>query len=84
MSEKTTDVWPCDGDFFNANINNIPAEEMLRYAGRRVAFSRDGKRIVADGRDYAELGDALKAAGIDLSDVVLSYVPGADEDPILL
>jgi len=81
MSEKTTDVWPFDGDLFNANANRIPAAEVLRYAGKRIAYSRDGTRIVASGRDYEELEAALNAAGIDLSEVVLSYID--DEDSIL-
>jgi ABC-type nitrate/sulfonate/bicarbonate transport system substrate-binding protein len=84
MSEITTDVAQFDGDLFNANANRIPAEEVLRFEGRRIAYSRDGTCIVASGRDDEELEAALTAAGIDLSEVVLSYVPGDDEDPILL
>jgi hypothetical protein len=84
MSEKTTDVWPCDGDHFNANINKIPAEEMLRHAGKRVAYSWDGTRIVASGRDYQDVEKALDALGLDASEVVWGYIPAEDEDPIIL
>jgi hypothetical protein len=72
-----------DGALFNENANKIPAEEQLRYAGRRVAFSLDGTKIVASGKDYEELSAALKTAGIDPSRVVWGYIPAEDEDPLI-
>jgi hypothetical protein len=72
-----------DGALFNENANKIPAEEQLRYAGRRVAFSLDGTKIVASGKDYEELSTALKTAGIDPSRVVWGYIPAEDEDPLI-
>lgn len=83
MIETTTDD-PYDGDLFNQNANRIPAAEQLQFAGMRVAWSRDGKQILASGHDYEELEKALNGKGIDLSKVVLGYIPGDDEDPILL
>ncbi len=83
MNEKNSDAPWVDGALFNDNANKIPAEEQLRYAGKRVAYSLDGSRIVASGNDYEELAAALKSAGIDPSRVVWGYIPGEDEDSLI-
>jgi hypothetical protein len=83
MNDSNEEVPWHDGAAFIDNRNRIPAEEQLRHAGRRVAYSLDGTRIVASGRDDEELAAALRVAGIDPSRVVWSYIPGDNEDPLI-
>jgi hypothetical protein len=56
------------------NRQNFPPAELARYAGQHVAWSWDGTQIVANGADIEEVYRRLKAAGIDPTRVVLSYV----------
>ncbi len=58
----------------------FPPEELAKYAGEEVAFSADGSRIVAHGKDFATLWDGLKAAGIDPSECVWAWIPPLDGD----
>ncbi|HEV3084218.1 MAG TPA: hypothetical protein VGY66_30930 [Gemmataceae bacterium] len=57
------------------NCGQFPADELAKYAGRYVAFSLDGARILASADSEQELEDQLLASGIDPSQVVGSYVP---------
>lgn len=84
MSTQPDEDLFVDGAVFNDNANRFPREELLRYAGRHVAWSRDGTRILASGRDEDDLDVALKAAGLGLKDVVLDFIPPDDMDPIIL
>ncbi len=59
-----------DGGVFNDNVNNFPVHELAKYAGLRVAWSLDGKRILASGKDDEEVDENLRRAGIDPSQVV--------------
>jgi hypothetical protein len=77
MAENRKDVWP-PGELFRRNQNQFPAEELAKYAGQHVAWSRDGTRILASGPDDQAVEDALKAAGVDPSTVVFSYVDPPD------
>jgi hypothetical protein len=83
MSEKRRTAADRDGALFNENLNKIPFEELLPHAGRRVAWSMDGTRVLASGHDDAELLQALAALGIQPDEVVWGYVPGEDEDSLL-
>lgn len=56
------------------NQEKFPPEELMKYAGRYIAFSRDGATIVASGATYEEMEENLIAAGIDPAVVVGSYV----------
>jgi hypothetical protein len=56
---------------------------LARYAGRYVAWNLEGTKILASGADHRELYANLAAAGIEMSCVVQSYVPGPDEDTLL-
>jgi hypothetical protein len=67
-----------DVDLYIANRQRFPQEELDKYAGKQVAFSLDGKCILASGEDMEEVAEALIAAGIDLSRVVFSYVGSLD------
>ena len=63
---------------FNINVNNFPLDELAKYAGKYVAWSLDGTRILADGDDPDEVDQKLIAAGIDPSQAVGSYVDPMD------
>jgi hypothetical protein len=67
-----------DGGTFNKNQNAFPPEELIKYAGQRVAWSLDGTRILASGADEAELLNNLRRAGIDPSQVVQAAVEPMD------
>jgi hypothetical protein len=54
METKFPDV-PWIDPNFDENCRHIAQEELDKYAGRHVAYSWDGTRIVASGIDYDEL-----------------------------
>jgi hypothetical protein len=62
---------------FDRNRALFPLEELDRYAGQHVAFSPDGKNILASGADIDEVDRKLGEAGIHFSQVVHDYI-----DPI--
>jgi len=72
------DIWPPPADLFNDNCNKIPVEVVEKYYGRHVAYSWDGTSIVASGGSYEELGENIKAAGLDPARVVYGYVDDPD------
>jgi hypothetical protein len=65
---------PPDLSHYEENRCKFPLEELAKYGGKHVAFSLDGKRIVASGATEEELEAALRSAGIHFSQVVFSYV----------
>jgi hypothetical protein len=77
MSETNNSV-EFDGWLFSLNINEFPREELAKYAGRFVAWSMDGKRILASGENNEEVDRNLKATGIDPSQVIHDYVDPPD------
>ncbi len=60
------------------NRNRMPLEEYVKYAGKHVAFSPDGTRIVASGDSIDEVLDQLAVAGIHFSQVIHSYIDPPD------
>ena len=70
-----------DMNVFYENRNRFPPEELAKYIGRFVAWSPDGSRIIASDVDELRLDDAIRAAGYDVSETVVSFIP--DEDTIL-
>ena len=77
MNTKFPDV-PWIDPNFHENQLHIAQEELDKYAGRHVAYSWDGTRIVASGSDHEELARNLAAAGLDPSRVVWGYVDAGD------
>lgn len=75
---KVEDGW-CNGALFIENTNRFPRDELARYAGKYVAWSLDGTRILASGDDYEALYRNVFAAGLRASQVVQSYLPGPEE-----
>ena len=59
-------------------MHNFPAEELLKYGGKYVAVSPDGKHILASGDSLETLDAALETAGIHFSQVVHCYVDPPD------
>ncbi len=68
---------------FNEKRNQFPAEELVKYAGQHVAWSRDGTRILAGGEDLISAIAKLQGVGICPDEVVWSYVPAAAEESLL-
>lgn len=56
------------------NRIKFPPEELLKYAGKHIAWSWDGTAIVASGDDEGELWEKVKAMGMNPSRVVYDYV----------
>jgi hypothetical protein len=70
---------PPDVTQFEEGRNQISADELLRYAGKFVAFTPDGRRILASGDDYEQVDRQLEKLGIHFSQVVHGYIERPDE-----
>ena len=64
---------------FLRNRPLVSPVEVEKYAGKYVAWSPDGKRILAADDDPMKVVAALKTAGFDPADCVLSSVPACEE-----
>ena len=60
------------------NRQAFSAEELVRYAGKYVAWSPDGTRIIAADEDLLRLDAKVKDAGHNPAEILVSSVP-ADE-----
>jgi len=68
---------------FRSNRAQFSREELAQYRGQWVAFSADGRRILASGETLECLEQKLAAQGNDPQEVVLEGVPGPEEDTFL-
>jgi len=68
---------------FLQNRRRFPLEELATYRGQWVAFSPDGRRIVASAPTLEALHQGLEAAGEDVQHLPLEGVPGPDDDFLL-
>jgi hypothetical protein len=68
---------------FRANRSAFPPVELAKYRGQRVAFSPDGRRLLAGAEDLERLEEQLATLGEDPQQVVLEFVPGPDDDIFL-
>ena len=50
------------------------AAELVKYRGQWIAFSGDGRRIIASAPDFVELDSLLLALGEDPEQVALEYI----------
>ena len=64
--------WP-DSIYFQ-NLKRFPLDELEKYAGKYVAWSEDGTRIVDSCEDDAVLYSRLKSAGFDMSRTLIDFV----------
>lgn len=63
---------------FLKNRSQFPPDELLKYAGKHVAWSPDGKKIIASADDLLTLDQAVKASGYPVEECVVSAVPATD------
>lgn len=68
-----------DVQLFQTNRQRFPPDELAKYAGKYVAWSPDGTRILACNEDELRLADAIRAAGHNSADVLIAFVPAEDE-----
>jgi hypothetical protein len=63
---------------FLENRTALPAEALTPYAGRWIAWSPDGARIVAHSEIPEDLDDRIRAAGEDPERCVVMGVPAVE------
>jgi Family of unknown function (DUF5678) len=63
-----------DTQVFRKNRANFSDDELRKFDGQWVAFSGDGRRIVASGETIAELEKKLVAAGENAEEVGFEHV----------
>jgi hypothetical protein len=64
---------------FLKNRSQFSPADLGEYAGLYVAWSPDGTRIIAANADAMKLVAAVKSAGFDPQECVISSVPATDE-----
>ena len=65
---------------FRQNRSRFPREELAKYRGQWVAFSPDGRRIVASAETLEALHQRLQAAGENAQQLAFEGIPGPDDD----
>ena len=63
---------------FNENRSRYPAEKLLPSAGQHLAWSLDGKQIIASAEDDDALELRLAELGISPDQVVFDYIDPPD------
>jgi hypothetical protein len=74
MENNGMAIKPPDLRYFDENRSRFPVERLLDHAGEHVAWSPDGKEILASGASQEEVDEKLAALGIHLSQVVHDYI----------
>jgi hypothetical protein len=59
---------------YRQNRARFPADDLKRYDGQWVAFSADGRRVVASAENIGQLSERVVAAREDIQDVVLEKI----------
>ena len=57
---------------FLKNRQQFPPGELAKHAGKYIAWSPDGKRILASDDDLEKVAEAVEDQGYDSSEIVLS------------
>lgn len=60
------------------NRNAFPAEELAKFAGKYVAWSQEGTRIIAADEDLLRLDAKVKDAGHNPAEILVSSVPAEE------
>jgi hypothetical protein len=68
---------------FQQNRAVFPQELLAAYQGRWIAFSGDGRTVVASGDTLDQVEDQLAALRVDPQEVFLERVGGLEDDIIL-
>ena len=68
---------------YQTNRARFPRIELEQYRGSWVAFSADGRRVIASGETLARLEELIVAAGEDPQQVVLERIPSREDDTCL-
>jgi hypothetical protein len=63
---------------YRENRARFPLAELVKYHGQWVAFSLDGRRIIASSQDLATLDGLVVAAGEDPEQVALERIEQED------
>ena len=77
MTSDVMSELECSREFLKRRAA-FPAETLTRYAGRWIAWSPDGARIVADSETPDGLDDRVAAAGEDPERCVVEGIPSTD------
>jgi hypothetical protein len=64
---------------FLTNRQQFPPGELAKHAGKYIAWSSEGTRILASDDDLEKVAAVVEALGYDTSEIVLSSVPFPDE-----
>ena len=73
-----------DWDLYIQNRNQWTYEQYEPYRGHWAAWNLDGKSIVAHHADLSEAVRMAEEAGFSSEQVLLDYIPGADEPDVYL
>jgi len=65
---------------FRQNRKHFSLEELAKYCGQWVAFSADGRRIVASANSLEALHHRLQAAGENVQQLAFEGIPGPEDD----
>jgi hypothetical protein len=68
---------------YRDNRGAVPLGELANYRSQWVAFSPDGRRILAGAETIEHLEEQLAALGQDPQQVVLEHIPGPEDDTSL-
>jgi hypothetical protein len=68
-----------DMQLYLRNRRTFSLDELDKYAGKYVAWSPDGTRIIASADDLSTLCRAVDSTAFDPADVVMEPVPLPDE-----
>ena len=66
---------------YRENRAQFPLAELMKHRGRWVAFSPDGRRIIASSEDLVALDNLIVAEGENPEHVAIPGVPGTGEQP---
>jgi hypothetical protein len=65
---------------YRNNRATFPFAELAKYCGQWVAFSADGRLILAGAKAVECVEEQLAALGEDPQEVVFEYIPGPEDD----
>ena len=82
MYDVDTSNWPRVDRRFH---DNHDPEDLIRYQGNWVAWSLDGRRVLAASSDPYKLCEIIDQAGLKRGHYVLGGIPpdGSDSEPLL-